>query len=176
MSESEISKLRELFYNKKSVLKPTKFYELAEEAGINRRTVKEFFENQEITQITKGYKAPNKFHHILAFQPMDRVYLDTMFIKRYKVAIVVIMDLFSKYAYAHMFSNTLKDDGITSQKALDAFKFFMEDIKKHGYGSVGRVEHDDGSEFKGVFKSYMIANSIESNSEPESIQKAYGSD
>lgn len=154
-----IEPLRDLFYNGKSVLTYQSFISKAPK-NIPPSVVKDFYDNQEIVQTTKKYVAPEKFYKILAFQPVDRVFIDTMFIKRYKVAIVVIIDLFSKYGYAHIYSNTLKDDGITSQKALTALQFFLEDIKKYNYGSVGAIEHDSGSEFKGVFKSFLMAKNI----------------
>lgn len=156
-----MNELVPLFYNGKNIPSFKKFSSEAKKLGISDSEINDFYQNQEIVQITRKYVTPKDFFHILSFQPMDRVFIDTMFIKRYKVALVVIIDLFSKFGFAKLFSNTLKDTGISSSKALSAFKSFLNEILKYNYRSIGSVEHDAGSEFLSNFKTYVQENGID---------------
>jgi hypothetical protein len=82
--------------------------------------------------------------------------------KRYRLVIVVGLDLYSRYAFAHVFYGD-REQGISSKKALEALLGFLEEIKDLGYTlkRYGSVWTDDGSEFKGSFRAYLKDEGIE---------------
>lgn len=161
--------LGKIFYNEDNSNKffigdMTKFKQVLKDNNINIRPkdLKEWYESQEIIQITKPPPITNESiskqifnHKIITSFPFERLYLDTMYIKKYNIAIIVALDQFSRLALAKLYRDTIKDTGISSQKALSALKEFQEVITDDFKYSIFQVYTDDGSEFKKAFKSYL---------------------
>ena len=61
-----------------------------------------YYDNQMIKQVFTPHEDPKHYIHILAYYPFEKVYLDTMYLKlkNSTLAILNIMDLFTKYAYS----------------------------------------------------------------------------
>lgn len=160
MRESDIEQIRKDFYDNDVIPSYRKLRETVSK-DIDDDDLRLWYDSQEITQIIGGYRRPKKFYHILAYQPMERVFADTIYIKRYGIALVVFIDLFSKFGYAKLYSDTFRDDGISSLKASKAFEEFLDEIKKYRYKTIGSIQTDEGSEFKSKFKLFCLDKNID---------------
>jgi hypothetical protein len=160
----KVSKYRKLldniFYDKKFFAKSyPKFLKITEKLGIDSNLVKFYYNNQSIVQVFKPYREFNddKNHYpILAKYPFERVYVDTMYLSQNNstLAFVNIMDLYSKYAYSHVFVIGGNTQNIKSSQTKKTFQEFLEIIKKIGY-HIESVVSDLGSEYKGEFQQYL---------------------
>jgi hypothetical protein len=85
---------------------------------------------------------------------MERVYLDTMYLSQNNsnLAFCNVMDLYSKFAYSHVF--VVGGNNIKSSQSKQTFQEFLEIIKKFGY-KVENVITDLGSEYQGEFQQYL---------------------
>lgn len=146
-----------------------KFKDVIKEQNINIRPkdLKDWYEAQEVVQVTKPppltkeSDSKQKFHYkIITDYPFQRFYLDTMYIKKYGIAILCGLDQFSRYAFCKLFSNTYKDTGISSSKVLEAFKIFQKSIEKQFNYFIMEVYTDEGPEFKGSFQNYLSKEEI----------------
>lgn len=139
----------------------TKLKRRLQKSGVklDPRLVREWYENQEVVQVLKPPpRETGRYFPIVAWRPFERFYMDTMFIPNYRLVLVVGLDLFSRYGFAYPF---FRDDGaISSRRALEAFEDFEQQAEDLGY-KITSVWTDDGSEFKGLFHSYLKDNDIE---------------
>ena len=171
LDEDQVKTLQDIFYHKNYNPSFDILRKLTPKS-IKTKDLKIWYDSQKIVQCFKPYYKPESLCNILSYEPMTRIQADTMFIRRFKIAIVCIIDLFTKYAYCKVYSNTLKDDGITSAKATKALKEFLQIIKdKFNYGSVGEIKTDEGSEFKGQFEAFCKASNISHIFSPPSATK-----
>lgn len=170
LSDAQKKELADLFYGSdQSFILGSfdKFLDKVREKkiNINRKDVQLFYDNQEITQIMRPPPSLNsltkkkKYYKIMAFLPFDRFYMDTMFIKKYSIAILVGLDLFSRYGFAKVLQNTTRDAGVSSSKAVDAVQEFRKIANDMGY-DFSNIYVDDGSEFKKAFSSFVKDNDL----------------
>lgn len=131
--------------------------------GILDKDVKDWYDSQSLVQmmrpppqkISKEEKTEG-YLPIVAWFPFQRLYMDTMFIKRLGLVIVCGLDLYSRYGFARVYYGD-REQGISSAKALSALLEFEGEMKNLGYklNPYGAVYTDDVSEFKGDFKTYL---------------------
>ena len=123
-----------------------------------------YYDNQAVQQVFEPHEDDGIYRHILAFSPFQRVYMDTMYIRlnNSTLAFINVIDLFSKFAYSKLFIIGGRSQAVTSQKSLDTYIGFLEEIKEYGYGekNIGVLTLDGGSEFLGVFQKYLIDNNV----------------
>ena len=123
-----------------------------------------YYDNQGVRQVFKPTEDHNIYRHILAFYPLERMFMDCMYLRlnNSTLAFCNIIDLFSKFAYSKVFVIGAKSQAITSLMALSTLKEFMDEIKGYGYEEkdMGVLTLDAGSEFKGDFLKYLNENRI----------------
>jgi len=122
--------------------------------------IDEYYNNQAITQVFKPYEEVHQYHPIIAYYPFERVFIDTMYLtlKHSVLAFVNMMDLFSKFAFSKCYVIPARTSNIPSNNSLNAFKEFLEVIPKHM--TVGMVNSDRGSEYKGEFHTFLESKNI----------------
>jgi len=133
-----------------------KFTNKLDELGYNNipyDVIKAYYDNQTITQVFKPNNEIHEYHPILSFYAFEKVYIDTMYLtqKNSVLAIVNIMDLFSKYAFSKCFVIPARTSNISSEKTMNVFKEFLNTIKNE----VVYVNSDRGNEYKGNFHKYL---------------------
>jgi hypothetical protein len=101
------------------------------------------------------YVNPRPFHVSIVGKP-NQYACDLMFVQRgtEKVPILVVEELTSRLGYARVMPNKL------ASITLATFKLILNDIENDG-GKVESLEHDAGSEFKGVFREFLVEKNIE---------------
>ena len=123
-----------------------------------------FYKNQSVQQVFKPSVDTGVHRHIVAYYPFQKLYMDTMYLRLHNstLAFINIMDLFSKYAFSKVFIIGAKAQAVTSQKSVDTFIEFLDEIKQYGYteDDLGMITLDGGSEFLGVFQTYLNHNNI----------------
>lgn len=164
LSERQQETLRRLFYGEDGsffLQDIDKLKKRLDKKGIDidPREVRDWYENQEVVQLLRPPpREVGRYFPIIAWRPFERFYMDTMFIPNYRLVLVVGLDLFSRYGFVYPF---FRDDGaISSGRALEALQDFERQALELGY-KISSVWTDDGSEFKGSFKSYLKDNDIE---------------
>lgn len=171
LSEVQQKRLRDYFYGEggdtfvlMSVDKMKKAF-----PDMTWKDVRDWYDSQEMVQVVRPAPTIREdertglaYKPIIAWYPFERLYIDTLFMKRYRLVIVVGLDLYSRYAFARVFYGD-REQGISSKKALEALLEFLGEIKELGYTlkRYGAVWTDDGSEFKGAFKSYLKEKEVE---------------
>lgn len=168
LTEEQQDKLRKYFYGEDGfvLVNPSKLKSKFKDVPV--KDLVDWYNSQELTQVmrpapvvTEKEKSGEAFKPIVAWFPFQRFYMDTVFINRYKLVIVVGLDLFSRYGFAKVYYGD-REQGISSKKALEALLDFLSEIKDLGYTvEKGAVWTDDGSEFKGVFRSYLKEKGVE---------------
>lgn len=169
LSEEQQKKLRDFFYKDGnfSLTSVAKIKQAFPE--LSWEDVKDWYSSQELVQlvrpapfVSKEERSGEAYKPVVAWYPFERLYLDTLFIKKYKLVVVVGLDLYSRYGFAKAYSSNL-EQGITSKKALEALLGFLKEVKALGYTLKpwGAVWTDDGPEFKSVFKSYLKGEGVE---------------
>ncbi len=120
--------------------------------------VKFYYDNQAITQIFRPphHEREKEFKPILSFQPFAMVYTDTMFVTypNQTLAIVTLVDLFSKYGDCRVIPIRAGAKNISSERSTEALKEMLESIDKLGY-DVESVYTDNGNEFSKHFDKYL---------------------
>jgi transposase InsO family protein len=160
--------LDEIFYDNFHKSLPKFIYELKRRnINIKQDIIQFYYENQALTQIFKPVRKPIEekinTYPIVSYFPFERVYIDTMYIKEKNrtLGFITIMDLFSKYAYSHMYVLDKDSNNISSKKALNTFQEFF--IRLQFFDEpylINSVVSDMGSEFQGDFNKYLIENDI----------------
>ena len=151
--------LDKIFYDNKFFAKGyTKFLKVCEKLEIPNNIIKFYYDNQNIVQVFKPDREFHETNHypILSNYPFERVYIDTMYLSQNNstLAFVNIMDLYSKFAYSHVFVIGGNTQNIKSSQSKQTFKEFLEIIKKFGY-EIKSVVSDLGSEYQGEFQQYL---------------------
>lgn len=132
------------------------FYKLLKQNNINasHKDVKEFIEQQAVHQVHKPiikYKSQEK--PIVAVAENEQIQVDLLDYTKYKKSnrnyawILIGIDIFTRKGYAVALKNK------TPESVLNGFKKFQVNPLL--------LLHDDGSEFKGIFKTYLKENDIE---------------
>ncbi len=125
--------------------------------------VKFYYDNQAITQIFRPphHEREKEFKPILSFQPFAMVYTDTMYVTypNQTLAIVTLVDLFSKYGDARVIPIRAGAKNISSESSKVAFEKMLADIDKLGY-DVESVYTDNGNEFSKHFDKYLADQKI----------------
>src|SRR5688500_1199686 len=153
-------KLRQLYYDpKEGLLGQEKLWRKANDAGIpvTQKVVKAFLDKQEVAQIHKRIKRPQKQ---LPFRSPQRNYIlqtDLMFMdKDHKqlnhgcYIILCVVDIFSRYAWCVALKNK------TAETVLAALEPILKEAQPH------EVQFDGGSEFNNAqLKAFCRENKIE---------------
>ena len=147
--------LDNIFYDNKFFAKGyTKFLKVCHQLEIPNNIIKFYYDNQAIVQVFRPDREYHDTNHypILSNYPFERVYIDTMYLSQNNstLAFCNIMDLYSKYAYSHVFGG----NNIKSSQSKQTFKEFLEIIKKFNY-KIESVVSDLGSEYQGEFQQYL---------------------
>ena len=159
--------LEKLYYNPKyGFTSATKFYKIAKQHNINesQKEINDFVNNQAVTQIFREQKRPNKFSSITADKIRDEYNIDIMIYDRYQFHkykyIIVIIDIYSRYAEARAMTNRENTTIMDSIKSM---------IKIMGKPKI--ISGDN--EFNTIeFKKYCLEHDIGARfSEPLEIQK-----
>ena len=118
-----------------------------------------YYDSQGIKQVFKPLVNDGIYRHITAYYPLQRLYMDTMYIRLHNstLAFINIIDLFSKYAYSKMFVIGAKAQAVKSSQSVETLNGFIDSIKEYGYTQkdIGELTLDGGSEFLGDFSSYL---------------------
>jgi hypothetical protein len=134
------------------------------EALIPAKESELYYQSQGVKQEFKPVVDTGIYRHILAFYPLERMFIDTMYLRlnNSTLAFCNIIDLFSKYAYSKLFIIGGKAQAIKSSQAVETLKGFISSLDQYGYkmGDLGELTVDAGSEFKGDFLHYMNDNTI----------------
>jgi transposase InsO family protein len=149
--------LDKIFYDNKFFAKGyTKFLKVCHQLEIPNNIIKFYYDNQAIVQVFRPDREFHDTNHypILSNYPFERVYIDTMYLSQNNstLAFCNIMDLYSKYAYSHVF--VIGGNNIKSSQSKQTFKEFLEIIKKFNY-KIESVVSDLGSEYQGEFQQYL---------------------
>jgi len=101
------------------------------------------------------YVNPRPFHVTIVGYP-NQYACDLMFVQRgtEKVPILVVEELTSRLGYARVMPNK------TAATTTATFKLIVNDIENDG-GKIESLEHDAGSEFKGVFRAFLNEKNIQ---------------
>jgi hypothetical protein len=112
------------------------WYDYDNELNKNIDKIKFYYDNQNIVQVLKPDREFHETNHypILSNYPFERVYIDTMYLSQNNstLAFVNIMDLYSKFAYSHVFVIGGNTQNIKSSQSKQTFKEFIEIIKNFG--------------------------------------------
>lgn len=160
--------LDEVFYDNFHKSLPKFIYELKRKnVNVQDKVIQFYYENQALTQIFKPVrsivKEKKEYYPIVSYYPFERVYIDTMYIKEKNrtLGFINIMDLFSKYAFSHMYVLDKDSNNISSKKSLNTFQEFFNHIQLFDEPYIiNSVVSDMGSEYQGEFTKYLIENGI----------------
>jgi hypothetical protein len=122
---SELSKVKNLFYDtKQGLISFDKFFDKIKENKINvtKKEAEEFYKKQEINQLLKPVKKPNKYNSIVAGYPGDIFQMDIMIYDRYEYRhykyILVVIDVYSRYMMAEPMTNRRMDTILEKTKII----------------------------------------------------------
>ncbi len=159
--------LDEVFYSRDFLMKSLpKFVNKLKALNfkIPYKFVKFYYDNQAITQIFRPphYEKEKEYKPILSFRPFAMVYMDTMYVTypNQTLAIVTLVDLFSKYGDARVIPIRAGAKNISSEKTKEALDDMLESIDKLGY-DVDAVYTDNGNEFSKHFHKFLGDSDIE---------------
>jgi len=170
MAGPEHDQMNQVFYNDHRMMGGfpqfySKLRQVRQEQGlhpISQQMAKAYYVNQGVNQVFYPYTAPPRDWHTkhVSFHPFEKVYIDSMYLTQNNsvTAFCCIIDSFSKFAYAKMFTIRAGTSAIKSAQALQTFHEFIHEIQNiGGYNeqSIGMICADMGSEFQGDFKRYI---------------------
>lgn len=146
--------IKEHYYNPKIGFKSqTQTYQDLKDKGITKEQVKEFFKNQETTQVFKKVEEA-KFIPITAGGD-EEYQLDLMFYDQFEKQnngyhiIMTMIELTSRFAYAVALKNK------TSKATAEAMKSIIKENK-----NIKVITTDNGSEFESEFRKLLKENNI----------------
>lgn len=145
LANKELSKV---FYSNEFLMGSfPKFWDTIKDMGIPYRVARNWYENQEIVQLFKPIRKPQKEYSIRTTKPLKVLYMDTMSIDEYYL--VNTIDLFTKYASSSVFRKP-----VTAEDSVKALKEFLKsaDLK---LDNIEEVRCDGGTEYAGAFKQYI---------------------
>ena len=122
-----------------------------------------FYDNQAVKQVFTPYEDKHEYIHILAYYPLEKIYMDTMYLRltNSTLAFVNGIDLFSKYAFSKCYTLSKSSSSVGSKKATEVFNIFLDEMKfKYPNLPIGRVYTDMGSEFFGEFQNNLMDKNI----------------
>ena len=156
------SNLMSNYSNFRSNLK--KDEEIKHEKLIPTEESKMYYDNTAVKQEFKPVIESGIYRHILSFYPLERFFIDTMYLRLHNstLAFCNIIDIFSKYAYSKLFIIGGKSQAIKSIQSVETLKGFISSLEQYGYKEedLGEITIDAGSEFKGDFLHYLNDNKI----------------
>lgn len=169
LSKETIEKLSDIFYSDDFGMRSAvSLYRQANKQGINishsdlRRG---FYDLQEVVQMFAPLKKPQSSGKpIIATFTGEKIYMDTMYFPKNKLAVINAFDLHSKYAWGKPVRLKTRADETTESVSSLKTKNFLEeviaDLHKNGF-TLEEVVSDFGSEFLGNFAKYVAENNIE---------------
>jgi len=113
-----------------------------------------YYNNQAVKQIFKPFEAEDHHIHILAYYPLEKIYMDSMYLKLNNSTLAFIngIDLFTKFAFSKLFIIDKKSQAVSSAQSTAVFNSFLNDMNsKYPKLKIGYVITDLGSEFLGDF-------------------------
>lgn len=143
--------VKKIFY-KGNIVGFDKFVDECRSAGIkiSEAKLKDFYDNQEITQMFRPLPKGTGGKKMLVFNPFEKVYMDAMYITSSGVSLITTVDYFTKYGGVRV----VKKKSVDSMDSLLALEDYENKIVDYGY-LVVNVYSDNGSEFKGAFNKYL---------------------
>ena len=114
-----------------------------------------YYENQSVTQVFKPHEREMNHKHIVAYYPLEKIYMDSMYLRLGKSTLGFVngIDLFSKFAFSRMFILPKQSQAILSSKSKEVFDNFFNKMKEeYPRLRIAYVITDLGSEFLGDFK------------------------
>jgi hypothetical protein len=163
-----IKKLHDIFYSDEFGMRNA--YALYKEAvkqkiNVSFQDIKRgFYDLQEVNQMFSPLKKPTASKvPIVGRYVGERVFFDTMYFPRNKIAIINGFDLHSKYAWGKPIRLISRADETTqsvdSRKGATFIQEVMLDLNKKGY-TLDSVVCDAGSEWLGEAKAYLAREGI----------------
>jgi len=159
--------LNKIYYNKNISFNTDKIlYEKAKEDGykITYKQIREYLKNQQVNQVYKEDKRPEKFSSIVADKIRSEYQMDIMVYDRYSFNnykyVLIIVDIYSRYALGRAMTNR---ENTTIMKNIESI-----------FESMGKPEEIAcDNEFDTLeFRKYTLKNDIKVNySIPNDIQK-----
>ena len=134
--------LKENFYSKEfNAQSLQKFWKFLKEKDIDVRYtyVKNWYEKQELPQRIKPFVQRKKYNPIITLKNNKILYMDSMFITKDSLAVIVAIDLFSKKAYAKVKKVKKNKGGLdkgTSIKSIDTTNFLTQILEKDKYTEI----------------------------------------
>ena len=122
-----------------------------------------FYNNQAVKQVFTPYEDKHEYIHILAYYPLEKIYMDTLYLRlaNSTLAFVNGIDLFSKYAFSKCYTLSKSSSSVGSKRATEVFNIFLDEMKsKYPNLPIGRVYTDMGSEFFGEFQNNLMDKNI----------------
>lgn len=150
---SDIQHTLAKLYEQLSDIGRDRFYALVKQryAGISRRQVWRFLENQELHQLLQPVKRQKVLRPIVAAEPMERWQVDLVDVQKYKSPqnhhasfLLTCIDCFSKYAWVVPLTNK------SGPKVANAMHILFREN-----GAPRYVQSDNGSEFLGPFDAVL---------------------
>lgn len=147
----------EELYKKYNYPSANYFYQILKENGIKatHKQVKDFIDKQSIQQITtKKRKIKEKLKYITASAPYEIFQIDLIDYQKYSKTnkgykyVLIAVDVFTRKAYAIP---------IKTKQPNDVLEGFIEIIEEE---QPLVITHDDGNEWKGVFKNFIEKHDI----------------
>lgn len=125
MSISELTKLKTLFYDpKQGFINLTQLTNKAKELNIklSKDDIIEFYQTQPINQVMKPVKQPNTYNSYIGYHSNYKYQIDIIVYNRYQYNnynyILVVVDVYSRYADAEPMKTREQNDIITSYKKI----------------------------------------------------------
>ena len=150
ITNSDKKFLDDLFYkNGLFTLGLNKFNEAINNSGIYmpQDKIRYYYKNQEITQLFKPRKRHKNINISESHKQFNKVYADTLFLTSANVAILNIIDYYSRFNYMFVFRISKQ---INSKRSSECLLKVIDDANKKGF-KIHKVITDQGSEFYGQF-------------------------
>ena len=168
LPKDTLAKLSKIFYSDEFGMRGlAPLYKEANKQGISisLKDLKQgFYDHQEVVQMFAPLKK-NEASPIPIYGNFvgEKIYMDTMFFKSQKLAVINAFDLYSKYAWAKPIRLKMRADetveSVSSTKTLNFFKEVQEDLHKKGF-TIEECITDAGTEFLSVFDKYLQEDDI----------------
>lgn len=168
LDKDTINKLTKIFYSDEFGMRNiTALHKEAQKQGISLslKDLKDgFYDHQEVVQMFSPLKKnETSTTPITASFTGEKIYLDTMFFKSQKLAVINAFDLHSKYAWAKPVRLKMRADetveSVSSRKTTNFFQQVEEDLHKKGF-TIAEAVTDAGTEFLKDFDRYLSEQGI----------------
>ena len=123
---------------------------------IPQEKIRYYYSNQEITQLFKPRKRMKNINISESNRPFNKLYADSLFLTSANIAILNILDYYSRFNYLFAFKLSQQ---INSTRSSNCLMSVINDANKRGY-KIHKIITDQGSEFLGKFNDICSDNNI----------------